>query len=73
MAAYVELDRPDLAECVKNGKVFQRLWCLCSLEGVWAEHRQLECFALALGIEMPGTTIEEFLQIQKARYGSELA
>lgn len=69
---YVKLGRPDLAECVREGKVFQRLsWLVESRPTEWADYPQLKALGEAFGLDMPGT-MEEFMAAQKERYGHEL-
>lgn len=69
---YVRLGRPDLVDCVKEGKVFQRLHWLAD-NGVreWSDYRQLRGLGLAFGLEMP-ETMEVFMEAQMAKYGHEL-
>ena len=69
---YIKLGRQDLADCVREGKVYQRLWWLTFSEiRELLDYRQIRALGEAFGMAMAESK-KEFLAMQKARYGHEL-
>lgn len=71
-AAYISLNRPDMAECVVKGKKFQRLYYFMRYELV--RHVQLNALRrafLGLGEEEGGDepkSLEEWVRVAKGRF-----
>jgi hypothetical protein len=67
---YNKLGRSDLADCVRGGKVYQRLRFITQPGDLWICYPLIIGLAESLGVEVPDNR-EDFLLVQKAKYQEE--
>lgn len=70
---YMELGHPELARCVEEGKVYQRLnWIFSDVPTAWTEYSHLRCLGEAMGVEMSEDG-DRWMELQRTIYKDELA
>lgn len=71
MNNFNELGRSDLADCVRGGKIYQRLRFMTQPGDLWGCYPLIIGLAESMGAKVPGNR-DEFLLVQKGKYQKEL-